>query len=83
MTTKVDLPENTAVSHWLAELRMECYKKNLENFDTVKVGAVEWCTAIAIPPTHRLCAYIYCSTVRVNIKCMHQISRRERAGVLN
>ena len=38
MTTKVDHPENTSVSHWLAELRMECYKKNLENFDTVKVS---------------------------------------------
>lgn len=38
MTTKLELPENTSVSRWLAELHMECYKKNLENFDSVKVS---------------------------------------------
>jgi hypothetical protein len=36
MTTKLEPPESTSVSRWLAELHMECYKKNLEHFDTVK-----------------------------------------------
>ena len=40
MTTKAELLEVTSVSRWLAELRMECYKKNLENFDTVQVSFV-------------------------------------------
>lgn len=30
--------DSLAVSSWLADLRMECYKKNLENYDTVKVS---------------------------------------------
>ena len=25
------------VSNWLKDLRMECYKKNLEDYDTIKV----------------------------------------------
>ena len=29
---------NQPVDSWLAELHMECYKKNLENFDTLKVS---------------------------------------------
>ncbi|CAI8014106.1 hypothetical protein GBAR_LOCUS8851 [Geodia barretti] len=36
MTTKLEPPESTSVSRWLAELHMECYKKNLEHFDNVK-----------------------------------------------
>jgi hypothetical protein len=38
MTTKLGDPPpgSTSVSKWLAELHMECYKKNLEHFDTVK-----------------------------------------------
>lgn len=39
MTTKAE-PLEMSLSSWLAELRMECYKKNLENFDTIKVSAV-------------------------------------------
>ena len=31
-------PESTSISSWLAELRMECYKKHLEDFDTIKVS---------------------------------------------
>lgn len=27
------------VTSWLAELHMECYKKNLEHFETIKVSA--------------------------------------------
>ena len=40
MSTKTEPLENTSVSRWLAELHMECYKKNLENFDTVQVSFV-------------------------------------------
>lgn len=40
MTSKTQPLENTSVSTWLAELHMECYKKNLENFDTIRVSAV-------------------------------------------
>ena len=29
--------DSLAVTSWLAELHMECYKKNLEDYDTVKV----------------------------------------------
>lgn len=54
MTTQVDLPENKAVSRWLADLRMECYKKNLENYDTVKVSrqthvrTLEWAARLNV-----------------------------------
>ena len=41
MTTKLEPPESTSVSRWLAELHMECYKKNLEHFDTVKVSEMQ------------------------------------------
>ena len=27
------------IGSWLAELHMECYKKNLENFETIRVSA--------------------------------------------
>jgi len=40
MTSKTQPLENTSVSTWLAELHMECYKKNLENFDTIRVSAI-------------------------------------------
>lgn len=30
--------EKMSISAWLAELHMECYKKYLEDFDTVKVS---------------------------------------------
>lgn len=40
MSTKTEPLEHTSVSRWLAELHMECYKKNLENFDTVQVSLV-------------------------------------------
>ncbi len=35
--TTATTDDSLAVSSWLANLRMECYKKNLENYDTVKV----------------------------------------------
>ena len=50
MSTKTEALENTSVSHWLAELHMECYKKNLEHLDTVKVSR-----------PRVLCWYSYCS----------------------
>ena len=30
-------PDKLTVSSWLAELRMECYKKHLEDYETIKV----------------------------------------------
>lgn len=30
-------PDTLSISRWLADLRMECYKKQLEDFDTIKV----------------------------------------------
>jgi hypothetical protein len=39
MTTKVsDGPGSLNVSSWLAELHMECYKKHLEDYETIKVS---------------------------------------------
>lgn len=39
MTTKVsDGPGSLDVSSWLAELHMECYKKHLEDYETIKVS---------------------------------------------
>ena len=35
MTTKA--AENLDISSWLAELHMECYKKHLEDYETIKV----------------------------------------------
>jgi cobalamin biosynthesis protein CbiG len=37
MSTKTGAPlESTPISDWLEELHMECYKKNLEDFETIK-----------------------------------------------
>ncbi len=33
-------PDKLTVSSWLKDLRMECYKKQLEDFDTIKVSGV-------------------------------------------
>jgi len=30
-------PEKVTIEGWLADLHMECYKKQLEDFDTIKV----------------------------------------------
>ena len=37
MTSKA---QTTSITTWLAELRMECYKKNLENYETIRVSLV-------------------------------------------
>ena len=31
--------KSLSISSWLAELHMECYKRNLENYDTIKVSS--------------------------------------------
>ena len=38
MTSAGDVLENMSIDKWLAELHMECYKKNLEKFNTIKVS---------------------------------------------
>ena len=39
MTTKAPgLAGNLDVSSWLAELHMECYKKHLEDYETIAVS---------------------------------------------
>ncbi len=35
--TMTATPDKLTVSSWLAELRMECYKKHLEDYETIKV----------------------------------------------
>ena len=30
--------ENLPISTWLSDLHMECYKKNLEDYDTIRVS---------------------------------------------
>lgn len=54
MTTKVsDGPEYLDVSSWLAELHMECYKKHLEDYETIKVSrAVRACCNCAVELGH-------------------------------
>ena len=39
-TTKAPDPhlENLEVSSWLTDLHMECYKKHLEGYETIKVS---------------------------------------------
>ena len=38
MTSAGDILENMSIDKWLAELHMECYKKNLEKYNTIKVS---------------------------------------------
>lgn len=30
--------DNLPISTWLSDLHMECYKKNLEDYDTIRVS---------------------------------------------
>ena len=41
MTSTGDILENMPIDKWLAELHMECYKKNLEKYNTIKVSDSE------------------------------------------
>ena len=38
-TTMAGTVVNLPISTWLSELHMECYKKNLEDFDTIRVSS--------------------------------------------
>ena len=38
MTSVSDALENMSIDKWLAELHMECYKKNFEKFNTIRVS---------------------------------------------
>ena len=58
MSTKAGVPlERTPISDWLEELHMECYKKNLEDYETIKVSAEKLCVHTA----YILCMYV-CKT---------------------
>ena len=59
MTTKREPPESPTISTWLADLHMECYKKNLENYDTIKVRWIsdmggQHQRVLAIPKIHSI-----------------------------
>lgn len=44
MTSTGDILENMPIDKWLAELHMECYKKNLEKYNTIKVSELVYVT---------------------------------------
>ena len=71
MSTKARSLENKSISSWLAELRMECYKKNLDDFDTIRVSSLVCPTGVCNLPSSvaRLVVIASCSLQAASYAC--------------